>query len=149
MLRMFEVLTTEGVEFDPEVVDRYVSQAYPDIRKIINNLQLNTIDGKLKDTGNDVDGDDYQFKLLDLLVEGKLNELQKMVLEQCTAEQLTEVYEFLDRNLIKHPILAKDKTKLDNAFLTLLDAVYKHGLVALPHLNFRGFCIRLNSVLES
>lgn len=148
LVRMFEILTAENVEFDAEVVDRYVSQAYPDIRKIINNLQLNTIDGKLQAPNVDGDGDDYQFKLYDLLVAGDITGLQQVVLEQCTAEQLNEVYDFLDRTLIKHPVLAQNSAALDQAYLTLLDAVYKHGLVALPHLNFKAFCIRLKLLLE-
>jgi len=149
LMRMFEILTVEGVEFDPETVDKYVSQAYPDIRKIINNLQLNAHAGKLGEPTQDSEGGDYQFKLLDLLAEGNLRDLRKTVTEQCTAEQLTEVYEFLYRNLEKHPKYAADRKAFEQALCILAEGLYKHALVAIPHLNFEATCIRLiNSIGE-
>ena len=149
MLRMFEILVAEGVDFEPEIVDKYVSQAYPDIRKIINNLQLNTHDGKLQPPSQEADGGDYQFKLLDLIIAGNIRELRKQVTEQCTSEQITEIYEFLYRNLGKHPKYAADVNAYEQALCILLDGVYKHSLVAIPHLNFEATCIKLcNAVGE-
>lgn len=146
LIRMAEILISENVDFDADVLDRYVSQAYPDLRKIINNLQLNTAAGKLASPSHDVDGDDYQFKLLDLISAGELRALRKTVVEQCTVEQLTEVYEFLYRNLEKHPKF-KDRNVYEQGLLVLLDGVYKHGLVAIPHLNFEATMIKLLNVI--
>lgn len=145
-LRMAEILVNENVEFDEPLLDKYVSQAYPDLRKIINNLQLNTINGVLGDPQVDADGDDYQFKLLDLVIEGRLKELRKLVSEQCTVEQLAEVYDFLYRNLHKHPKLT-DQNAYEQALVILAEGVYKHGLSALPHLNFEATVIRINGAI--
>ena len=147
LMRMLEILLTEEVEFDPEVVEKYVDQAYPDLRKIINNMQLNTIDNKLTNPIHDVDGGDYQFKLLDLIVAGNLRELRKLVTEQCTSEQISEVFEFLYRNIGKHPKYATDVNAYENALCILLDGVYKNSIVAIPHLNFEATCIKLNTAL--
>lgn len=148
-IRMAEILVAENVDFDLETLDKYVSQAYPDIRKIINNLQLNTINNHLGNPSVDVDGGDYQFKLLDLVMAGNIKELRRTVTEQCTVEQITEVYEFLYRNIHKHPILAKDQNKLDQVLVLLNDGVYKHSLTAIPHLNFESTAIRVyNSIGE-
>jgi DNA polymerase III delta prime subunit len=143
LMRMFEILTLEGIEFDPEIVDKYVSQAYPDIRKIINNLQLNSTNGKLNAPVGGNDDGDYQFKLLDMIIAGNLRDIRKTVTEQCTAEQITEVYEFLYRNIGKHPKYAADQGSYEQALCILLDGVYKHSLVAIPHLNFEATCIKL------
>jgi len=143
LMRMFEILTSEGVDFDPEIVDKYVDQAYPDIRKMINNMQLNTVNGKLGNPMHDSDGGDYQFKLLDFIVAGNLREIRKLVTEQCTGEQITEVYEFLYRNIGKHPKYTGDRNAYEQALCILLDGVYKHALVAIPHLNFEATCIKL------
>ena len=142
-LRLAEILVNENVDFDESTLDTYISQAYPDIRKIINNLQLNTIAGKLGTPTVDVDGGDYQFKLLDLMVSGNLRELRKLVTEQCSAEQLTDVYELLYRNLHKHPKLAKDQGSYEQALVILADGDYKHGLSAIPHLNFEATMIKI------
>jgi DNA polymerase III delta prime subunit len=143
LVRMFEILVNEEVEFDPEVVDKFVAQAYPDIRKVINNLQLNTFNKKLGNPTHDSDGGDYQFKLLELIMAGDLQELRKQVIDQCTSEQITEVYEFLYRNLHKHPKYSADKNAYEQALMILLDGVYKHSLVAIPHLNFEATMIKL------
>lgn len=148
-LRMAEILVAENVDFDLDILDKYVAQAYPDIRKIINNLQLNTIGGTLNNPTVDVDGGDYQFKLLELVMSGNIRELRKVVSEQCSVEQLSEVYEFLYRNIHKHPKVATDQNALDQALVLLNDGVYKHGLTAIPHLNFESTAIRIfNSIGE-
>jgi DNA polymerase III delta prime subunit len=149
LMRMFEILTTEGIDFDPEVVDRYVSQAYPDIRKIINNLQLNSVGGKLMLPSGEGEDGDYQFQLLDLIISGNIKEIRRIVTEQCTPEQISEIYELLYKNLKKHPKFASNVQAYEQALCILLDGVYKHSLVAIPHLNFETTCIKLcNSIGE-
>lgn len=145
LVRMGEILVSENIDFDFDTLEKYVDQAYPDIRKIINNMQLNSIDGKLNSPEVDGDSGDYQFKLLDLLSAGDLRGIRTLVSEQCTHEQLNDVYEFLYRNLKKHPVFAtSDGRELyEQALVTLNDGIYKHGLVAIPHLNFESTCIRL------
>jgi replication factor C small subunit len=46
--RAATVLVSEGVEFDLDVLDNYVRGCYPDLRKMLNQLQVNSIDGKLR-----------------------------------------------------------------------------------------------------
>jgi DNA polymerase III delta prime subunit len=145
LVRMAEILATEDVMFEIDVLEKYVDQAYPDIRKIINNMQLNTIDGALANPTLDSEGGDYQFKLLDMLSAGDLRGIRSIVSEQCTREQLDEIYEFLYRNLRKHPVFAvpEGRELYEQALVTLNDGIYKHGQVAIPHLNFESTCIRL------
>jgi len=148
LIRMFEILTAEATVFDAAIVDKYVDQAYPDIRKIINNLQLNTINGELKLPTLSTDGDDYQFKLLDLIVTGNLREIRKLVTLQCTAEQITEVFEFLYRNFQKHPKYTSDSEAYEQALCILAEGMYKHSFVAIPHLNFEATMIKLYTQIE-
>jgi DNA polymerase III delta prime subunit len=148
LLRAAEILIAEEVDIDPEVLDKYVSQAYPDIRKLINNLQLNTVNGKLMEPSTDVDGGDYQFQLLDLIITGNLRAIRTLISEKCSAEQLTEVYEFLYRNIEKHPHYVKNRNAYEQALVILAEGVYKHGLVAIPHLNFEATMIRLFHAIE-
>lgn len=144
-VRAAEVLAGENIDFDLDILEKYVAQAYPDIRKIINNLQLNSINGKLGNPSADADGEDYQFKLLDLIAAGSLRDIRKLVSEQCSPEQLTEVYEFLYRNLDRHPKL-KNRNAYEQALVVLAEGMYKHTMVAIPHLNFEATCIKLFGV---
>jgi replication factor C subunit 2/4 len=158
LMRMLEILASENINVDDievdengklksAIVQKYVSQAFPDIRKIINNMQLNTANGKLGNPIIDADGGDYLFKLLDLIIAGNLREIRKLVTEQCTSEQLTEVFEFLYKNIGKHPKYTADLNAYESALCILLDGVYKHGLVAIPHLNFEATMIKLNNAI--
>ena len=45
--RAATVLVTEGVEFDLDTLDNYVRGTYPDLRKCLNQLQVNSSSGKL------------------------------------------------------------------------------------------------------
>lgn len=137
LIRMAEILISENVDFDADMLDKYVTQAYPDLRKIINNLQLNTCDGKLDQPTQDSDGQDYQFQLLELLQSGKLVALSTLVVEQCDTSQISEVYEFLYQNLHIHPKLKNNPGAYEQCLVILNDGIYKHGLVAIPHLNFK------------
>ena len=145
-VRMAEILITEGVDFELETLERYVAQAYPDLRKIITNLQLNTIGGKLGQPQVDVDGEDYLFKLVDLVVGGNLREIRKLVSEVVAQEQLPEVFDFLYKNLKRHPKFASDVNAYEQAIVILAEGDYKHGMSALPHLNFEATMIKLFNV---
>lgn len=39
-VRIFDILTKEGIQFDKQVVVKSITQLYPDIRKILNRLQI-------------------------------------------------------------------------------------------------------------
>jgi hypothetical protein len=127
-----------------------VTQAYPDMRKIINNLQLNTANSKLGDPSQDSDGQDYQFQLLELLQAGNLPALATLVLEQCDAAQISEVYQFLYQNLHLHPKLKGQSGAYEQCLVILNDGIYKHGLISIPHLNFRvTVAIKMEQALNS
>lgn len=148
VIRMVEILVSEEVEFDDEEMIRtYVDQAYPDIRKIINNLQLNTNNGKLGPPTRDVDGGEYQFKILDLIAAGNFQKVRDFVVENLSSEQIPEVIDFIYKNAKKHPVLAKDSGRLDQVIVILGEAEYRNNLTAIPHLNFEGMCIKIMAAI--
>jgi replication factor C small subunit len=134
------ILVNENVDFDMETLDKYVSVCYPDIRKLINTLDQNSIDGKL--LINDTEAaSDYKFQLLDLLETGNLRGVRKIVCENVGREEYEEVYRFLYENLHK----AKGFTgeKLEEAIVLIANYLYKNALVADPEINFAALCIEL------
>ena len=59
--RVAEILITEGVTPDLDILDTYVKATYPDLRKCINTVQMNVQDNSLLrpnegDTGENQDG---------------------------------------------------------------------------------------------
>ena len=86
------------------------------------------------------------FLSIDLLLEGKIKELRQFVVEQCTSEQINELYEFLYKNIHKHP-KCSDTDQYEKVLCVLSEGMYKHSLVAIPHLNFEATCIKICNVL--
>jgi replication factor C small subunit len=56
--RAATVLVTEGVEFDLDDLDSYVRATYPDLRKCLNQLQVNSSTGKLLSSQTQSSGED-------------------------------------------------------------------------------------------
>ena len=48
--RVAEIVLTEGVTPDLDILDTYVKATYPDLRKCINMVQMNCVEGKLVPT---------------------------------------------------------------------------------------------------
>lgn len=66
-VQISKILTTEGISFEPKDLVPIIDSGYPDIRKIINTCQLNSIKGELKvDTQNLLEND-YKMKVIDIL----------------------------------------------------------------------------------
>ena len=79
-VQISQILSKEGVGFQPTDLVPIIDSSYPDIRKIINTCQLNSIKGELKvDTQNLLEND-YKMKVLDILKssDDKRNKYVKM-----------------------------------------------------------------------
>jgi len=67
--RVAEILITEQVVFDLDTLDNYVKATYPDLRKCLNLVQMNSSDGTLVQPNiNDATGsDDWKVAAIDLM----------------------------------------------------------------------------------
>ena len=66
-VQVSKILNNEGVKFEIKDLVPIIDAGYPDIRKIINTCQLNSVKGELKvDTKNLLEND-YKMKVLDIL----------------------------------------------------------------------------------
>ena len=66
-VQISKILTSESVSFEPKDLVPIIDAGYPDIRKIINTCQMNSIKGKLQvDTQNLLEND-YKMKVIEIL----------------------------------------------------------------------------------
>jgi len=142
VVKMVEILDAEKVSFDDEHLVAYIKQAYPDIRKIIQHLQENSIDGKLLSTREATVGGDYKFKLLDLLASMDIRGIRKLIVDHVSQEELENVYDFLYHNLRLIPACKADEV-FEKGLLVIAEGIDRHGRSALPHLTFEATCIKL------
>jgi len=74
-----KVLEQENVEYDIETIATIIDACYPDIRRVINYLQKQSIDGKLNSGVEELRDSDYKLKLIELLSDKSLNKKDAFV----------------------------------------------------------------------
>lgn len=144
-VRIGEILITEEIVFDTNVLLKYVSACYPDIRKIINMIEQNSHGGQLIDASATGDAADYKFKMFDYLKAGSISELRSYVCKNVPREEFEDVYRYMYDNLHEVPKF-QDVQKYSAAIVTIAAYLYKHALVADPEINIAAMFIELNNI---
>jgi DNA polymerase III delta prime subunit len=138
--RMAEILITEGVQFELDTLDTYVKAYYPDLRKCINTVQLESQTGTLVNkNADDGSSDDYKLKMVDLFKAGKITEARKLICSQVLPEEMDEIYRWLYDNIE----LFGNEEQQDSAVLIIKQGLVDHALVADPEINLAATLIRL------
>jgi DNA polymerase III delta prime subunit len=137
--RMAEILLAENVQFDLDVLDSYVKAYYPDLRKCINTVQLNSQSGTLERASATGSSADFHLEMVELFKAGKIQEARKLVCSQAQPEEMEEVYRWLYNNID----LFGNEEQQDSAVLIIKQGLVDHTLVADPEINLAATLIRL------
>jgi DNA polymerase III delta prime subunit len=134
--RVAEILITEGVEFELDTLDNYVKAYYPDLRKCINTVQLNSQTGKLENAAATGSSTDFQLEMVALFKAGKITEARKLVCGQAQPEEMEGIYRWLYDNvdLFADP---------EQAVLIIKQGLVDHALVIDPEINLAATLIKL------
>ena len=131
--RAATVLVTEGVEFDLDVLDSYVKATYPDLRKCLNLLQMNAVDGKLKTPSESNSGTaDYKLAMVDLFKAGKIREARTLLCSQARPEEMEEIFRWMYDNL---ELFARTEEQKDEAIIAIRKGAANASLVADQEIN--------------
>jgi len=96
------VLARENIEFDIKDVALIVNSSYPDIRRVINNLQKQSVDGQLTVDTHAVIENDYKLKILEILKTDNKKDAFKnsrQLLADNSLRQFDDLYTFLFHNI--------------------------------------------------
>ena len=137
--RVAEILINEGVEFDLDTLDSYVKAYYPDLRKCINTVQLNSQSGTLEASASSGSSADFQLEMVELFKAGKITEARKLVCSQAQPEEMEGIYRWLYDNID----LFGDDDKQEQAVLIIKQGLVDHALVVDPEINLAATLIRL------
>ena len=141
--RMAEILIKEEVEFDIDTLDTFVKATYPDLRKCINTVQMNSSDGKLHSPQKGDTGEaDYKFRMVELFKAGKIAEARKLVCGQARPEEMDEIYRWLYDNVE----IFGDEANQNKAILIIKQGLVDHALVIDPEINLAATLIRLANI---
>ena len=138
--RVAEILITEGVQPDLDTLDTYVKATYPDLRKCINMVQMNSQDGKLlAPNESDKSEADWKLDMVELFKAGKIKEARKLLCGTVRTEEMEEIYRWLYDNIE----LFGDEETQDKAILIIKQGLVDHTLVVDPEINLSATLIKL------
>jgi DNA polymerase III delta prime subunit len=140
--RVETILEKENIQFGLETLATYVSATYPDLRKCINNVQMNSLDGKLHSPESTDSSTDYRVEMIDLFKKGKISEARKLVCGQARPEEMEEIYRWLYENV---SIFGEEPSQ-EKAILIIKQGLVDHTLVSDPEINLAATLIRLSHV---
>jgi DNA polymerase III delta prime subunit len=138
--RVATILVEEDIEFDLDTLDTYVKAKYPDLRKCINTVQMNSITGKLI-APNEVDANlsDWRIQMVELFKQGKISQARKLVCSQIRPEEVEEIFRWLYDNI---ELFGQDAQQ-EKAILIIKQGLADHTLVSDPEINLAATMVRL------
>jgi replication factor C small subunit len=139
--RVATVLVTEEVDVDIDTLDSYVKATYPDLRKCINLVQMNTIDGKLvSPQESDKATADYRLAVVDLFKQGKVLEARKLLCNQVRPEEMDELFRWMYDNL---ELWDTTQDGQDKAVLIIAKGLRNIPMVADQEINLAATLVEL------
>ena len=142
--RAATVLVTEGVDFDIDTLDSYVKATYPDLRKCLNLLQMNTVEDKLKRPSETGTGTaDYKLAMVDLFKAGKIREARTLLAAQVRPEEMDEIFRWMYDNL---DMWSKTPEGQDEAILVIRKGLVNHVSCADAEINLSATLVELSQI---
>ena len=139
--RVATILVEENIEFDLDTLDTYVQGTYPDLRKCINNVQMNSLDGRLQKPEQNDASTDYRIEMVELFKQGKISDARKLLCSQARPEEMEEIYRWMYDNV---NLFGKDEQTQDNAVLIIKQGLVDHALVSDAEINLAATFVRLS-----
>ncbi len=139
------ILSSENIDFSLEVLDQHIAQNYPDVRKIINQLQRYSTSGVCQSPTTASSTTDWQLSLLDLLKQNKWNDARLLVCSSVTGDEWEALFRFMYENLHYIPKF-KDKSAWDEGIIIIADHLYKASIVADGEINAAAMFIKLQQI---
>jgi hypothetical protein len=143
--RAATVLVNENVTFDLDVLDTYVRATYPDLRKCLNQLQVNSQTGTLlaPDTAT-FSEDALLVKATEYFKSGNIIEGRQSLQEYIKTypTRAEDIYTWMYENL---DLWGKDNQSKDNAIITIRNGLANLTLVGIPEIAIAATMIELTS----
>jgi len=141
--RVAEILMKENIQMDLDTLDTYVKATYPDLRKCINMVQMNSQDGQLNAPQKaDMGTSDYKIQMVELFKQGKITEARKLVCSQVRPDEVEDIFKWMYDNIT----LFGDEAKQEKAILIIKQGLVDHTLISDPEINLTATMIKLQHI---
>lgn len=142
--RAATVLISEGVDVNESnwpILEEYVSVCYPDLRKCLNILQQNCVDGQLMRPQSTHSGtQDYMVQAVGLFKSGKIHEARQLIVKHAAPEEYEGIYRLFYQNLDWWSTQAE---KQHQAIVIIANRLRDHALVADPEIALAACMVEL------
>lgn len=142
--RVATVLVTEGVEFDIDTLDSYVKATYPDMRKCLNLLQMNSQSGTLAAPGaGDRSARDWKLDCVHMFKQGQVREARSLLCQSSTPEDAEDIFRWMYDNL---ELWGDTPERQDQAIVIIRNGIVNHNAVADAEINLSATLIELGNL---
>ena len=141
--RLITILSKEGIKYNAEDVVFIVNSYYPDIRKMINTMQMQVSDGELKIDKKSITDYDHKLKIINLLEDKNKTKKDtykeiRQILADNTMSDFTDMYHLLYNNIDD---FAPGNTA--PVILIISDMAYKSAFSVDKEINFISTIIQI------
>ena len=136
--RVQDILKKEDIPFDQEVLVKLIMKYFPDIRRMLNEIQRYSVSGKI-DVGILSDFENVKIKdLIDAMKQKNFTDARKWIvsnLDNSPPEMFRKIYDSMYEVL--------DKSSVPEAVLIIAEYQYKAAFVADQEINFVACIVEL------
>jgi DNA polymerase III delta prime subunit len=142
--RVATVLVEENIVFDLDVLDTYVKATYPDLRKCLNLVQMNSQSGTLAPpSATDKAARDWKLDCVDMFKRGQVRQARTLLCQSSTPEEAEDVFRWMYDNL---DLWGKTDEQKDQAVVIIRNGIVNHNSVADVEINLSATLIELANI---
>jgi DNA polymerase III delta prime subunit len=143
--RVATVLVNENIDFDLDTLDTYVKAAYPDLRKCLNIVQMNSQSGKLSSPNGDENNgtSDWKLNVVDLFKNGQIKQARTVLCQSARPEEMEEIFRWMYDNL---ELWGSTDEQKDQAIVIIRQGLVNHSFVADPEINLSATLVELTQI---
>jgi DNA polymerase III delta prime subunit len=144
--RAATVLVSENVVFDLDDLDSYVRATYPDLRKCLNQLQVNSSTGTLLSSQSQSSGEDELLvEATNLFKSGKILEGRQQLLQYIALypTRIEDTYSWMYQNL---DLWGKSNEKRDASIIVIRNGLANLSMVGIPEISLAATLCELSAL---
>mgnify|MGYP000353449577 FL=1 len=139
------VLVTENVEFELDVLDTYVRATYPDLRKCLSQLQVNSGSGALRAPQSEGQSEDELLvEATNLFKSGKLIEARQQLMQYIALypTRIEDTYRWMYENL---DLFGASNEERDANIIIIRNGLANLPMVGIPEISLAATLVELTS----
>ena len=144
--RAATVLVSENIVFDLDDLDSYVRATYPDLRKCLNQLQVNSSTGTLLSSQSQSSGEDELLvEATTLFKAGKILEGRQQLLQYIALypTRIEDTYSWMYQNL---DLWGKSNEKRDASIIVIRNGLANLSMVGIPEISLAATLCELSAL---